>query len=157
MYEKRNPKMKSLLMVSSIITMGVITLIWVLAVVLCENFMSKYNLDIIGTGVIVLLWVISLISPFVRYNWYRARITEEEIDIREGFLFISECIIPIERLQKITMETGPLDRMFGMTKVNVFTAGGDETIRFLETERAEEICAQLKARINMYAKADREE
>jgi membrane protein YdbS with pleckstrin-like domain len=97
-----------------------------------------------------------LIAPFVRYNWYRARFTEEEIDIRQGFLVIEENIIPIERLQKISMETGPLDRAFGMTKVIVYTAGGEETIRFLERERAEEICENLKKWINKYAVEEKE-
>jgi membrane protein YdbS with pleckstrin-like domain len=63
---------------------------------------------------------------------------------------ITEEIVPIERIQKISLESGPLDRMFGMTKLVVYTAGGDVTIRFMEKERAQEIGDRLKARINKY-------
>ncbi|MCR5397032.1 MAG: PH domain-containing protein [Lachnospiraceae bacterium] len=154
MYEKRNPKARLLLLTSSIITMIIVSVI--VGVIL--YFADIESLKIRGGILIALgvIWVISLIAPFVRYNWYRARFTEEEIDIRQGFLVIEENIIPIERLQKISMETGPLDRAFGMTKVIVYTAGGEETIRFLERERAEEICENLKKRINKYAVEEKE-
>lgn len=154
MYEKRNPKARLLLLTSSIITMTIVSVI--VGVIL--YFAEIESLKIRGGILIALgvIWVISLIAPFVRYNWYRARFTEEEIDIRQGFLVIEENIIPIERLQKISMETGPLDRAFGMTKVIVYTAGGEETIRFLERERAEEICENLKKRINKYAVEEKE-
>ncbi len=154
MYEKRNPKARLLLLTSSIITMTIVSVI--VGVIL--YFADIESLKIRGGILIALgvIWVISLIAPFVRYNWYRARFTEEEIDIRQGFLVIEENIIPIERLQKISMETGPLDRAFGMTKVIVYTAGGEETIRFLERERAEEICENLKKRINKYAVEEKE-
>lgn len=154
MYEKRNPKARLLLLTSSIITMTIVSAI--VGVIL--YFAEIESLKIRGGILIALgvIWVISLIAPFVRYNWYRARFTEEEIDIRQGFLVIEENIIPIERLQKISMETGPLDRAFGMTKVIVYTAGGEETIRFLERERAEEICENLKKRINKYAVEEKE-
>jgi len=154
MYEKRNPKARLLLLTSSIITMTIVSVI--VGVIL--YFAEIESLKIRGGILIALgvIWVISLIAPFVRYNWYRARFTEEEIDIRQGFLVIEENIIPIERLQKISMETGPLDRAFGMTKVIVYTAGGEETIRFLERERAEEICENLKKRINKYAVDEKE-
>ncbi len=155
MYEKRNPKARLLLLCSSVITMAIVTIVVAGVIFLAELGPGKIRTAVI-LG-LVILWVISLIAPFVRYNWYRARFTEEEIDIRQGFLTIKENIIPIERLQKISLETGPLDRLFGMTKVIVYTAGGEDTIRFLERERAEEIGEHLKIRINRYAKEERSE
>ena len=154
MYEKRNPKARLLLLTSSVITMSIVTLVVILILFFAgiENDLIR-KLMIIG---LLLAWLVALIAPFVRYNWYRARFTEEEIDIRQGFLTIREDIIPIERLQKIGLETGPLDRLFGMTKVIVYTAGGEETIRFLERDRAEEIGERLKKRINRYAIEERE-
>ena len=148
MYEKRNPKARLLLLCSSIITMVIVSAIVIGIIFLAELEAGKIRTVIVVC--LVLAWIVSLISPFVRYNWYRARFTEEEIDIRQGFLFVEENIIPIERLQKISLETGPLDRLFGMTKVIVYTAGGEDTIRFLERERAEEIGERLKTRINRY-------
>ena len=108
-------------------------------------------------AVVAVIWVASLAAPFVRYERYRYRFTEEEIDVKEGFLFVERNIVPIERLHKIAMESGPVDRIFGLSKVIVTTAGGDVTIRFLETEMAERIVDRLKTRINQYAVAERED
>lgn len=152
MYEKRNPKARLLLLTSSILNMIVITVI-LGAIIIFAQLDEMYDKAIIGVDIFA--WIIALIAPFVRYNWYRARFTDEEIDIRQGFLVIQETIIPIERLQKISLETGPLDRIFGMTKVIVYTSGGEETIRFLEKERAEQIGETLKKRINKYGQKNK--
>lgn len=59
--------------------------------------------------------------------------------------------MPIERLHKISVERGSIDRIFGLGKVIVTTAGGDVTIRYLELEKAERIAEALKHRINAVA------
>lgn len=92
-----------------------------------------------------------LVNPIIRYNRYRYAIDEECIDIVEGLFFIRRDIVPIERLHKIAVERGPIDRMFGLGKVLVTTAGGDVTIRYLELEKAEKIAEGLKHRINEVA------
>ena len=81
----------------------------------------------------------------------------KKFDVKEGFIFITRDIVPIERLHKVAMQSGPLDRMFGLSKVIVTTAGGDVTIRFLENKKAEDIVETLKQRINSYAVKSRME
>ena len=100
-------------------------------------------------AVIILLDLLYLIlSPKIRYERYRYSITEEAIDVREGFIFIKRSIVPIERLHKIAIEKGPIDRMFKLAKVIVTTAGGDVVIRFLQDEKSEFIAEALKKKIN---------
>ncbi|MDZ4910799.1 PH domain-containing protein, partial [Clostridium perfringens] len=71
--------------------------------------------------------------------------------VKEGFIFIERSIVPIERLHKIAIEKGPIDRMFKLSKVIVTTAGGDVTIKFLEDEKSEFIADTLKNKINEIA------
>lgn len=97
---------------------------------------------------VILLALNALISPWFRYNRYRYKIDDECIDIIEGYIFISRDIVPIERLHKLEMNIGPIDRICGVAKVNVTTAGGDVTIRFLDKDKAEKISETLKQRIN---------
>ncbi len=94
-------------------------------------------------------------SPPFRYRRYRYAIDEECIDVREGYLWVEEHIVPMERLHQITMAQGPIDRMFGLTKVIVTTAGGEVTIRFLEYEKAQLISESLKKKINQIAMEER--
>lgn len=97
------------------------------------------------------------ISPYFRFNRYRYKIDEEFIDIREGYLFVTREIVPIERLHKMETIRGPIDTMFGVAKVKVTTAGGDVTIRFLEQEKAERIAEGLGKYVNRIVKEQRED
>ena len=101
--------------------------------------------------IVILDFIYLLISPKVRYERYRYSITEDAIDVKEGFIFITRSIVPIERLHKIAIEKGPIDRIFNLAKVIVTTAGGDVEIRFLEDEKSELIANALKNKINEMA------
>jgi len=102
-------------------------------------------------GLVLLDFLYLIVSPKIRYERYRYSITEDAIDVKEGFIFIERNIVPIERLHKIAIEKGPIDRMFKLSKVIVTTAGGDVTIRFLEDEKSEFIADTLKKKINEVA------
>ena len=151
MYEKLNKKARSLMLVNEILLGGILTLVLIGGWFFLKNVVEVSLSSLWLALVLILCWVVSLMAPFVRYERYRYRFTDEEIDIREGFLSVERNIVPIERLHKVAMVSGPLDRMFGLTKVIVTTAGGDVTIRFLETQKAEAIVENLKKRINSYA------
>lgn len=69
----------------------------------------------------------------------------------EGYLFQERNIVPIERLHKLEMNSGPIDRICKVAKVTVTTAGGDVTLRFVEQKKAEQITEGLKKRINQLA------
>ena len=104
----------------------------------------------------VFLCINAGISPYFRFHRYRYKIDEEFIDIREGYLFVTREIVPIERLHKMETVRGPIDTMFGVAKVKVTTAGGDVTIRFLEQEKAERIAEGLGKYVNRIVKEQRE-
>lgn len=97
-----------------------------------------------------------LLGPIFRFHRYRYRITPECIEVKEGYINVTRAIVPMERLHKIETQRGPIDRIFGVTKVNITTAGGDVTIRFLKEERAQEIADILTKHINKIASAQKE-
>lgn len=111
---------------------------------------------IISVILVILILINMIIGPYFRYNRYRYSINEESIDIIEGYIFQERTIVPIERLHKLQVEKGPIDRMFHVEKVTVTTAGGDVTINYLEEEKAEEIAESLRKRINEIVKEQRE-
>lgn len=93
----------------------------------------------------------AFISPAFRYERYRYRINEEAIDVTEGYLWVSEYIVPIERIQNLEILQGPFDRGCKVAKVKVTTGGGVVTLRFLAKDKAEAIADSLKAKINSAA------
>ena len=111
---------------------------------------------IVSLAFAILILFNAIVSPYFRFHRYRYQIDEECIDIREGYIFVKRDIVPIERLHKMEVSRGPIDRMFGVGKVQVTTAGGDVTIRFLEKEKAEMIAESLMKRVNTIAVEQRE-
>lgn len=155
MYEKLSKKARSCMLVCECMFALVVTAVAIAVLYISKENPLPFSMYWIVAAVAI-IWVLCIVMPFVRYERYRYRFTEEEIDVKEGFLFVERNIVPIERLHKVAMESGPVDRIFHLSKVKVTTAGGDVTIRFLETKQAEEIVERLKSRINAYAISSRE-
>lgn len=138
--------------IGSLIGLGILVAINVLLLIPEDIQVGKIVSLILGS---VILFN-ALFSPYFRFHRYRYKIDEEFIDIREGYLFVTREIVPIERLHKMETIRGPIDSMFGVAKVKVTTAGGDVTIRFLEQERAERIAEGLGRYVNRIVEEQRE-
>lgn len=149
-YEKLSKKSISCMFVASLVQFLVSSsILFVIWLIFGQHFPQIVVNIMIGLVLLDFLYLI--VSPKIRYERYRYSITEDAIDVKEGFIFIERNIVPIERLHKIAIEKGPIDRMFKLSKVIVTTAGGDVTIRFLEDEKSEFIADTLKKKINEVA------
>ena len=111
---------------------------------------------IISLVIAIIVVANAAISPIFRYHRYSYSITDEFIDLREGYIFVERNIVPIERLHKMETQRGPIDRMFKVAKVIVTTAGGDVVLRFLDEEKADFIAENLGRRVNRIAAEQRE-
>lgn len=160
-YQKLNKKALQCMYVAEIISIVIISAVlfgiyyWLKKDILAD----RENLQWILTALLVLIpvqAVCSLLVPPIRYARYRYILTEEELEVREGIIVITREIVPIERIHKIEVNAGPIDRVFGLAKVKAVTAGGEVTARFLENEKAEQIAEALKKRINRIVAEDRE-
>ena len=138
--------------IGSVLLLGILTVLNVLVFFPMDITVGK----IVSLVLAILILFNAIVSPYFRFHRYRYKIDEECIDIQEGYIFVTREIVPIERLHKMEVSRGPIDRMFGVGKVQVTTAGGDVTIRFLEKEKAEAIAESLMKRVNRIAVEQRE-
>ena len=115
------------------------------------------NVKLIVLIIIAIVLINAVVSPYFRFHRYRYSINEECIDIKEGYLFVKRAIVPIERLHKLEMQKGPIDRMCKVAKLIVTTAGGDVTLRFVDDAKIEQIADFLKKRINQIVIEQRDE
>ena len=155
-YKKLEPAARKCMSVNATIG-GVILLL----IIMTANFFLTYD------SLQVLFWIITaaaillivgleiVITPKFRYERYRYFIGNDAIKVREGFIWIKETIVPIERLHKIELSQGPIDRKFDLTSILITTAGGDCKIKFINTEEAEAISESLKNKINQIAVEER--
>ena len=154
-YEKLNKKAILCMFFGTLVGIAIFLGIIVAIYFGASSDMPSDILDVV-TKVLIAIIILAVIylfaSPIIRYNRYKYKINNEEVDIIEGLWFITRTIVPIERLHKITLQRGPIDNIFGLSKVIITTAGGDAVIRFLENEKAEKIAESLKNKVNEISK-----
>lgn len=143
MYKSLDKKGITVMRINAIVT-GLITLI-ILAIAIValytelESQIAK-TITIIITSIIAISVLLNIIIfPNIRYNRYKYLITDEKIEVKKGLFLITTSIIQIKRIQKIELSNGPIDRIFNLSNVNIFTAAGTVDIKFLNNKEANEI------------------
>ncbi|RDV28988.1 hypothetical protein DXV75_00530 [Alteromonas aestuariivivens] len=66
---------------------------------------------------------------FAVYHFYadplvRFALRERDLVLQRGLIFTKQLCQPILRIQHIELKRGPIDRLAGMTRLQVFSAGG---------------------------------
>ncbi len=84
-----------------------------------------------------------------RYRNWSWELDETELIIDRGVVFKLTRIVPRVRVQHVDLSSGPIDRLFGLRQVSIYTAGtreADASIPGLTSERAEALRQALIAR-----------
>lgn len=74
-------------------------------------------------GVAVLLLAIGYGWAFLYRSFYRWQLTESDLRVWRGILFRKRITIPYMRVQNVNVVRGPLLLLFGLSSVEVETAG----------------------------------
>lgn len=101
-----------------------------------------------GALLLALYAVVALIVfPSIEYKQWGYMIAEDKVVIRHGIFFIKKTIIPIIRIQNITVSQGPINRKLGLYQVEIALASGQFSIEGLDRETADAISENLKSRL----------
>jgi membrane protein YdbS with pleckstrin-like domain len=78
----------------------------------------------IALAVMILPDIVAYVAIHLRYDttWYV--LTHRSLRIRRGIWVIHETTITFENIQNVSVESGPLERWFGIANVIVDSAGG---------------------------------
>jgi membrane protein YdbS with pleckstrin-like domain len=90
----------------------------------------------------------TFIYPQIEYRQWKYIINSERLEFSEGIYFIKHTIVPIERIQHISIDQGPINRKLNLANIQVNTAGGMFTIPNLEKDKAEEIGQLLRSKVS---------
>ena len=82
----------------------------------------------------------------LKYWFFRFRITDDRILIREGVFRKTALDLPFDRIQGINVRRSPVDRVLGLVTVGLDTAGSETTEGELPSVRAA-LAEELRARI----------
>lgn len=90
-----------------------------------------------GLGWIALAAVVvgaaSLVWTWINWRRFTYEVTDSELVIERGLLNRTRRSIPLERIQDVGIEQGPLSRLFGLAEVRVETGGGDKDEAVLDS------------------------
>lgn len=95
-----------------------------------------------GFGIVTLLFGFIIVLTIMGHKKKMYAVRPYDIHYKKGVLWKSHTSIPYNRVQHCEVNQGPLDRMFNISKLKIFTAGGsssDLTIPGLSPENAEKI------------------
>lgn len=105
-----------------------------------------YFLYFLGVGLLL-----SLFGGILGWWFFRFRIFEDELQIEKGVFVKKKLYLSKDRIQVIDITEGILQRLFGLVKVEVKTAGGGTetaTINAITREEAEVLRTELRKRNN---------
>jgi len=87
------------------------------------------------------------IVPGTRFRRYRWDLNEEELDIIAGVYTVARTIVPITRIQHVSVERTGFTDLFHLVRVHVHTAAGTTTIPGLERAQADDVRDRVLARL----------
>lgn len=76
------------------------------------------------TGIVFLIFAVyALLYPSLRYRAWRYAVRPHDVLLEYGVVWRMRRCIPRLRIQHVDIESGPIDRGFGMVKLSLYTAG----------------------------------
>ncbi|WP_349827188.1 PH domain-containing protein [Brevibacterium litoralis] len=101
---------------------------------------------VLGLVVIDVVVTLIVVPRQARALGYAER--EEDLLVRRGILFRKITVVPYGRLQYVEVESGPIERGFGLATVKLHTASAnsDATVKGIPREDADRLRDSLAAR-----------
>ncbi|PEM93538.1 hypothetical protein CN558_14205 [Bacillus wiedmannii] len=91
--------------------------------------------------------------PILRQRYYSYQLNEEELEIQHGLFVVKRVLVPMIRVQHVTIEQGPIMRKYGLAELHISTAATSHSIPGLTMYEAE----MLKTKIAELAKVSDED
>ena len=75
-----------------------------------------------------------------RHSGYALR--TKDILFKRGWIIRKIRVVPLKRIQHVSLQSGPVERKFGLASISIYTAGSEEadfTIRGITQQTAQQI------------------
>jgi hypothetical protein len=78
-----------------------------------------------GAGVFVLVFAVGSVAwPSLAWRHFSYGVREHDLLVESGVLFRHTVSVPLDRIQHVDTRQGPLERLFGLSRLVVYTAAG---------------------------------
>lgn len=127
------------------IAVGLGTLCIIIAAAIFYFFVDKASENpalYISFGGLMLVMLMLYIGNLVSFRKKGYALREKDVLYRSGWLVQRTRILPLNRVQHVSVQSGPIERRFGLGSVSLYTAGSenaDFSIKGLKEEKAHQI------------------
>lgn len=95
-------------------------------------------------AVLAVVWIAALIVlPPIRFRVFWYAISDTEIDIQHGIVFIKRSVIPMHRVQSLRVERGPIADHYRMATLRISTAADTLSVSGLGRSEADAVCTRI--------------
>lgn len=147
-YKKLNPKIITGWRTSRMIRLVCFLIPTLAATIFVDSEAIAWKIGYFALWAICAYCLLGLILyPAIEYRQWGYYIDDEKVVIRHGLFFIDQTIIPVIRIQNITISQGPINRHLGLYKVEIALASGSHEIVGLDQETADSIGEGLRVKL----------
>ncbi|MCC5929333.1 MAG: PH domain-containing protein [Cyclobacteriaceae bacterium] len=132
-----------------------ICLLWAVVFFIERDFAIFPGL--LAAGILVFLLGLSTFMTIIVFPTRKFLLREHDISYERGRIFYSMTTIPLNRIQHVSLGQGPLEKLFDLAHLQIFTAGGaqaDMVLPGLLYNTAEKIKQQLLYQIKSQESTD---
>lgn len=110
---------------------------------------------IVGFSILTLfILCINFVIPRYIYKLYGYEITDTYVLFQKGVLFRRQDFIPIKRIQHIEKLQGPVQSLFKITTVIIYTAGSNDVMIGIDIEKADDMIHDIREKLQVYLDSD---
>lgn len=129
---------------------GIYLLIAIGAWVAAFIFFDEFQTEVLYTLTAFLLFVPIFAVTKLAFSRKHYAFREHDAIYKSGLLVHKTVLIPFNRIQHVSIEQGPIMRLFGLAKLSIYTAGGmtsDLDISGIKLDIAEKLKAFLSKNV----------
>lgn len=124
------------MLIRALIRLSWVTLIYFIAAYALRETIPLWVRQTIP-WLLLVWWLWSFFSVYKTFKKKAFALRDKDIHYKSGWIFRRKTTIPYNRIQHCELSSGPIDRIFDLTNLQVYTAGGshsDLSIPGLSTE-----------------------
>lgn len=147
---RMNKKGMTVERIGSLITSLVLLAVAILLFVVFELWLTGISkwFTIIPVGLAVITAIYGMIfRPYYLYRNFRYEVFDHEIRIKSGIFMIEEVAIPLMKIQNVDLYEGYFMRKYNLASITLSTAGGNESISYLDKSRANQMKEMIQKQI----------
>jgi membrane protein YdbS with pleckstrin-like domain len=89
-----------------------------------------------------------LCMPVLRHRRWRWALSDQELDLVHGVWAVTRTIVPLTRIQHVSVQRTGWSDLFGLVALHVSTAAGTTTIPALTRPQGDELRDRILARLS---------